>query len=651
MSGLNLIHAGFLAAGLAVTIPVAIHLLFRQRSRTVPIGSLRFLRQVVKEHRRRRRLRQWLLLALRMLAISLLALLFARPYVNGAARKGRQQEIVLVVDRSASMQATSGGTTSFAQAIARVREELNRIDENAIVHVALCDSTAVEEIAVDRLSQAQPSEAATDFGLALGWAGDVLAASERAQRQIVLYTDLQRSGVPRGRLAPLPLGVELLVKDVTTDSVQNVSIESAEAVHTELRPESKVLVRAIVRNHGLDTLRQTPVVGELSGPSGMMTATSEVDLPPQSRTIVELPFAITDDGVYRGEVRVDSLDALPLDNRRFLAFEARHPERVLLVDGQEGRSVFSNETYFLETALRLTTEETESRLRSFEPDRMAWEAGTGFPRLDGFRAIVLANVRRLTEVDARRLKEYVEQGGKLLIFPGDQTSRETLAPLAKQNLLPGEVAGAPVNGPLRVDAWDEEHPALACFHDPQQGDLRRIVLDQALPVVRLAAGARPILLSQGRVVAAERRFGAGACMYIGATADRDWTDLPRTRLYVPLMRQLMAYLTDQLGNRGLIVNRSIRTATEHAGLVSADGNWIVTNLDPKESAPERIDAEELQRAFGSQSAPSEDRELEAAWAKILPAGRQRPEEIWTTILWLLFFVLAGELLLAARVHG
>ncbi|HET6883145.1 MAG TPA: BatA domain-containing protein [Pirellulales bacterium] len=651
MYGLNLIHAGFLAAGLAVAIPIVIHLLFRQRSRTVPIGSLRFLRQVVKEHRRRRRLRQWLLLALRMLAVSLLALLFARPYINDAARKGGQQEIVLLVDRSASMQASSGRKTAFAQALANVQEELNRIDENAIIHLALCDSTAVEEIPVDRLAQAQPSEAATDFGLALGWAGDVFAASERSQRQVVLYTDLQRSGVPRGRPAALPDGVELLVKDVSEGSVQNVSIESSEAVHTELRPESNVLVRAVVRNHGLDMLRQTPVVGELSGPAGVMTAKTEVDLPPQSRTIVELPFAITDDAVYRGEVRVDSSDALPLDNRRFLAFEARHPERVLLVDGQEGRSVFSNETYFLETALRLTTEETESRLRSFEPDRMVWEAGEGFPRLDGFRAIVLANVRRLSDVDARRLKEYVEKSGKLLVFTGDQTTRETLAPLAKQDLLPGEVAAAPVNGPLRVDAWDEEHPALTCFRDPQQGDLRRIVLDQALPVESLADGARPLLLSQGRVLAAERRVGAGACLYIGMTADRDWTDLPRTRLYVPLMRQLMAYLTDQLGNRGLVVNRLIRTATEHAGLVSTDGNWIVTNLDPKESALERIDVDELQRAFGGEAVQSEDREVEAAWSKILPAGRQRPEEIWTTILWLLFFVLSAELLLAARVHA
>ncbi|MGH7136753.1 MAG: BatA domain-containing protein, partial [Pirellulales bacterium] len=346
MFNLSLIHAAFLAAGLAVAIPIVIHLLFRQRSRTVPIGSVRFLRQVIKEHRRRRRLRQWLLLALRMLAIALLALLFARPYFNDAARKGRQQEIALLIDRSASMQATSGaGPANFAQAVAKAREELKRIDENAIVHVALFDSTAVEEIGAAQLAQAQPSQAATDYGLALGWAGDLLAASERPRRQIVLYTDLQRSGLPNGNPTSLPAGLELLVKDLGQGIVNNTTVESAEAVHTELRPERQVLVRAVVRNHGPATLRQTEVFGELNGPTGSLRSKEIVDLPAQGRAVVELPFDISDDGVYRGEIRVDVTDALPLDNRRYLAFEARHPERVLLVDGQEGRSVFFNETY------------------------------------------------------------------------------------------------------------------------------------------------------------------------------------------------------------------------------------------------------------------------------------------------------------------
>ena len=114
MHGWTLIHTGFLAAGLAVSVPIIIHLLFRQKTRTLPIGSVRFLHQVVREHRRRRRVRQWLLLALRMLAVLLLALLFARPFRDESFLRGLQQEVVLLIDRSASMQARdAGGKTAF----------------------------------------------------------------------------------------------------------------------------------------------------------------------------------------------------------------------------------------------------------------------------------------------------------------------------------------------------------------------------------------------------------------------------------------------------------------------------------------------------------------------------------------------------------
>ena len=205
--GLSLIHAGFLAAGLAVGLPILIHLLLRQKTRTVPIGSVRFLQQVVREHRRRRRLRQWILLALRMLAVLLLALLFARPYWDESYRRGMETEIVLLIDRSASMGAQdSGRQTALARGIAKTREELKRVDENAIVHVALCDAAGVKEIPVEELDGVKTSVAATDYGLALSWANDVLAASKRANRTIVLLTDLQASGLPRAQSAAAARG-------------------------------------------------------------------------------------------------------------------------------------------------------------------------------------------------------------------------------------------------------------------------------------------------------------------------------------------------------------------------------------------------------------------------------------------------------------
>lgn len=655
MQGFSLIHAGFLAAGLAVAVPVVIHLLFRQRTRTVPIGSVRFLHQVVREHRRRRRVRQWLLLALRMLAVLLLALLFARPYWDESYRRGFEQEVVLLVDRSASMEAKNGrGETSFQRALATLRDELSRLDENVVVHVALFDTAEVHEIAIEKLSGAATSEAATDFGLTLAWARDVLAASHRSARRIILISDLQRSGLPRSPLEHLPDNVELQLHDVGETLARNVAVESAEAVHTEIRPDTKVRVRVVVRNYGPLPARQLPVRCEVEGPAGKLVATQQIDVAGHGSAVVELPLEISQDGLYRGSVAVTVEDTLAIDNQRWIAFEARHPDRVLLIDGQEGRSIFANETYFLETALRLRTEESGGQTRSFESERIAWESGEGFPRLDGYRAIVLANVRRLSAIDGQRMDEYVRGGGSLLIMAGEQVTPDSLAPLQDRSLLPGKIATTPIAGRLRVDQWDTKHSALACFADPQQGDLRRVEFTKLLPLESPVDECRVLLQTGEHIAAAERAVGRGRCLYFGSTADRDWTDLPRTPMYVPLVRQLLAYLTDQLAERSAVTNTRITKPHDKIGIAPVageEGRWRVTNLDPRESALDRITVEDFQKLAGGKVEPNDDETQQAALGLTLPSDRLRPEEIWTAVIWLLLLTLTAELLLAGRVHA
>ncbi len=655
MQGLNFIHAGFLAAGLAVALPIVIHLLFRQRTRSVTIGSVRFLHQVVREHRRRRRLRQLLLLSLRMLAVLLLVLLFCRPYFDQSHLRGLEQEVVLLVDRSASMQAVnSGGQSSFDRAMEVAKVELSQLDENVIVHVALFDSTGVLEVPVEQLTQSAPTEAATDFGLALSWARDIFAAANRPTRKIVLVTDLQQTGLPRTPLSQLPDGLELLIRDAGDSLPRNVAIELAEATRTEIRPDNKVAVRVVLRNHGPLPVRNLKATCEVeNAKAARLSVDLQTDIPGHGNVVLEFPLAIQEDGLYTGRVTLSTEDALALDNTRWLAFEARHPERVLLVDGHEGRSVFGNETYFLETALGLQAEETLGQTRSFETDRIIWEAGKGFPRLDGFRAVILANVRQLSSEDGQRMEAWVRNGGSLLVFAGDQVRPTSLASFQEHGLLPGAVADAPVEGRLRVDRWDSKHPALSCFSDPQQGDLRRVEFQKLLPLKRLEADSRELLASGNQIVAAERQVGKGRCIYFGSSADRDWTELPRTPMYVPLVRQIVAYLADQLAERSAVTIQVISKPLEKVGIVPAadeEGQWLVTNMDPRESALERITPEALLAVAGAVPTQPPDENTVAAGLK-LPADSLRPDEIWTIVTWLLFAVLSVEMLLAGRVHS
>src|SRR6185436_5797331 len=92
----------------ALAIPVFVHLIQRERKRVVEFPSLMFLRRIPYQSVRRRRLRDVLLLLMRLAALALIVLAFARPFFRrdalAAASQNGAREAVILVDTSYSME-------------------------------------------------------------------------------------------------------------------------------------------------------------------------------------------------------------------------------------------------------------------------------------------------------------------------------------------------------------------------------------------------------------------------------------------------------------------------------------------------------------------------------------------------------------------
>jgi len=650
---ISFLHTGFLAAGAAAAaLPILIHLLLRQRARTVEIGSVRFLRSVIRQHTRRRRIRQWLLLALRVLALLLLGALFARPFLDRAHLLGLNREVTLLIDRSASMRTRGArGGTLFDQAWQQAKAELEQLDKNTIVRVAMFDAAEVQEIEPKELD-AQPatSDAATDYTAALGWARDVLTLSSRPQRSLQLWTDLQQSGL-KGRVEGFPEDIEVTIHDIGREMAQNVAVVDVRATAVEIRPGRPVTVPARLHNVGPLPVAAVPVKLQLRGPVGTITAEQTVDLPGGRRQSTSFALDVDTPGLYRGEVSIEHEDDLQCDNRAFVAFEVRHPDRVLLVDGQPGRSVYANETYYLEMALRLDVPTSEASSRTYEVERIIWEDGEGFPDLTGFRVIVLANLRVMTDEDLRRLRQYVAAGGRVLSFAGDQTAPAVVAAMHQAGLAAGNIAISPNSGRLRTSWWERDHAIFQPFADPQHGDLRRLTFHRMLHWETVDPAARVLMRVDDRPLMIEQSLGDGRVVWMGTTADRQWSDWPQDRLFVPLVRQMMAYLTDQLTELQRVQSEVVSRPQERAGIEQTGSVTLVRNLDPRESLLQRITAENFRKTLGLPSGDEDDSQETAEAALPAPKFAQRADEAWPLVMWMLFAVLVGETLLASRVHA
>ncbi|MGE4551367.1 MAG: BatA domain-containing protein, partial [Opitutales bacterium] len=90
-----------------ILLPILIHLLNRLRYRTQRWAAMRFLLSAQKQSIRRSRLRQLIVLLMRMLAVLAIVLFLARPMTGGWSSffsSGEPEIILLALDRSASME-------------------------------------------------------------------------------------------------------------------------------------------------------------------------------------------------------------------------------------------------------------------------------------------------------------------------------------------------------------------------------------------------------------------------------------------------------------------------------------------------------------------------------------------------------------------
>jgi hypothetical protein len=611
----------FLLAGLAVAIPIIVHLVFRQRAKRVDLGTLRFLRIVLEQNARKRRVMRWLLLFLRLACVALLAFLFARPYLLASRPMGEKQTTVIVIDRSATMELKQpDGLQAIERALADVKAQIVQAPENTRFEIAFFDHAVhplfPPVVATAKSGKVRPPSrtellaklaapeecyGATDYGAAIDWARDVLAKAPAGPRKLHVFTDFQQSGLAWSEVDELPPEVATTLHDLGRSAVNNVAITEARPQRAWLRPDEQTAVHVTIHNGSPFTTAELPVVLRLKSDDQKVEIKEQIKVEPGTSESLRFDLPPLAAGMWQGKVAVELEDDLPLDNKRPLALLASPPYQVLLIDGRQANSPVLAATYFLETALRLAPEGELYSASPFEPKSIA--AGDRLPNLEKFDVVVLSDVGDLDRRDANEIAALVERGGGLLVFGGENVTAERTQALAAAGLGVGTIGGIhqSVDLPLRL-GWDRQHPIFEPFSDPQLGDLQRLSFS-ACTKIAPAKDSKVLASFKNRMPAViERQVGKGSVVWFTSTSDRRWSDWTRSRLYLPLVYQLLGHQS------GLSAGGRVRSAVLESGsappediapgIHAREGYTLVVTTSPRESETDRSSAEEFVNRFG-----------------------------------------------------
>ncbi len=547
----------FLFGLIAASLPLLIHLLNRRKLNRIRFPAVRFILMSQKRISRSYRLRHWILLALRTMAVVLLALLLANPIFQtgaGLFAGGGPVSLVILLDNSLSMT-WSGDGIGFKQAKEAARlliTSLGDSDRAAIIPTSISGKEPIrlkleKDVLLKELDQIEIAEGTADYSTALGKAYEILG-EPAGQKEIRLISDLGLTGWDNFSMSSLKqVDPAIPVKAIRVGRKQkplNVAVKEIRATGQGIGVDLPLHLEAIVANFSDQEIKDLLVQLSIDGQNKDQKLTS---VPPRGDATVTLQTRLSQAGSHAGQLTIKR-DGLAGNASLHFGVHAQDQLRILVVDGDPQTSLVQSETFFLTRALNPAGESDSSQ---YLPTVIIPEGLSG-AALDAYQVIVLCNVAALPDAFIAKLQNYLRGGGGLLIFGGDRLQADNY------NAKLAQIVGTPIRDKKQgLEASGEKIGKLELTH-PALQSLSDNLLQESIKSARVwgysrvSASGKTVLMSlaNGDPLLIEHKVGSGRVMFITTTADRDWSDLPVKTAYLPMIHSLTNYLAG--GKRGLL---------------------------------------------------------------------------------------------------
>lgn len=550
----------------AAAVPVVVHLLTRPRPVRMPLSTLRFVREAIRQRRARHRLRDALVLALRTLAILLLALAVARPHWGDRplVSDGQAGDAVRVVvlDTSQSMGATDGGIAGLERArtiAARYLRYQPGLQANLVLAGASPRGVFEEpstnfDALRDELARCRVLPQRLDVNRALELAARCLAPGsedDQRRRELVVISDFQRANWSRADFAQLPESTQIQLESTApAEPPANLAVLGVNA-RTRTSRGRAMQLEVEVGNFG-PTARKAAVEVAI-GPS---TWRLEATCPPKRRTTLSEEVEFRGLGWQSGRATLVGVDdALADDDTRPLVVQVR-PKPVYVLLTRQSADRRPSSSHFLECSLvpdavRGNRDKASADVRRIDPAQVDRTA------LAPADMIFLDHPGKLSDEAITLLAGLLRRGRPIVYVAGemiDATNLKRLADAAGSGLqMPVEFIPPPADRRrqnLFLTSVAQENPTFGVFGDQLTAVTGQLRFAGGLGSRRLDTGLEADILatySDGSACIVLTASDAGSLAVINA--DLAASNLAKSKAFVPMIEELVGQMLDGNGRQ------------------------------------------------------------------------------------------------------
>lgn len=620
---MNFLQPLMLLAIPLIAIPILIHLINQWRYQTKPWGAMMFLLTANRMNRGYAKLRQWLILAMRVLAVAGLIFAASRPLASGflgLSGVGRVDTTLVLLDRSPSMQQQgNAGQSKLVTGRKRIAEALQTLGSNEWVLIESNSSQPQSFASLDSLVDSpnvRGSSATADIPKMLQSVADYLTINKPGPTDVWICSDLRvadwspESGnwnAVRETVKNFPQSVQFHLLAYPEPAEDNLAIRVTE-VHRESASTGDVIVLSMQISRSLaegvtPSKRMVPVQIEVNG------ARSELNVELMGREVVVRNHRVPLDQQKSGSGKVSvPADQNNADNEYYFVYDDAPTRRIVLVsDDREASRP-------LEIAALVSPDgQTNAQVDVLAPEQLDSLA------LDD-AALLIWQTALPNGVLAASVQKYIQDGGQVLFFPpanittgvGDGTAVEFLGVRWSGWM------GEGIDGKQMVDNWRSDQDLLAVTRS-----------GVGLPVGELDVRGHAVLegevsqlatLSGGHALLARVPTDGGGVYFCSVSAAAESSTLATNGivLYAVIQRAIDQGVAS-LGNATQRSAGTVEGSTDswrkltgsqfaseevfsdeyawQAGVYESDGRRFALNRSLSEDQSEIVDAKELDRLF------------------------------------------------------
>lgn len=518
---MQFINPGFLWALSALAIPIIIHLFSFRKFKKVYFTNVRFLRELKRDTQSRTRLKHWLVLACRILAISFLVFAFARPILPGkmSPESGNSYPMSIFIDNSFSMDATGKSGNLLSEAVESARVLVASSAPARRIHILTADfetrhqRSYTREEALLLLDEIKIGPSSRSLREIISRQSEN-AMAEKHPLHTFIFSDFQKSHSNLQNLKKDSAVTGTLIH-FGAQRPGNLSVDSCWFSTPVIQPGKPAELMVQISNHTGEKIDNTPVALLINGKQKGLAGYSGN---PKETSLLKIPFTISSSGIQNGKITIEDYP-ITFDDHYFFNFEVLRQIPMLIIEPGKTekylQAVFASDSVFKVTTVQ--------------------DGNIQFSTFPEYKFILLAGIQKLSSGLILELKKFLHSGGTVCLVPGEEpdlSSINAFASIAGDLSMAAMVEDSIRLGPIQKD--------ISFFEDVFESPPAAMDMPMVKKRFPLKPGARIpfetlLSLENGAPFLGQIQVGNGTFFLFATSFSTSFTNFPRNALFVPVM--------------------------------------------------------------------------------------------------------------------